>query len=321
MTIAARRGRIWGAVGLALLFGAASAAEPEREEQTAAPRELRIVGSGNMAGFLERMARGFESEHAGVRIHVEATNSSAGPPALLNGRAQLASMSRPMNGDETLAFRAVHDRDAIATAVAIDALAVFVNSDNPLERITLSELDAIFSTSRKCGASAPITQWKQVGLDGNWGEREIGLYGHLPSAGTHDSFRRNALCGGGFRDGVREQPGKRSVILSLSEARYGIGYAARADLQSNVKALRIARSESDPYASIEAEDVYAGRYPLARELYLYRLPGDDPERDPLVHDFLAYALSQAGQVEVADSGFLPLAETRLAEELESLRGE
>jgi phosphate transport system substrate-binding protein len=276
--------------------------------------ELVIVGSGNMAGFLGAMGRGFAREHPDARVKVEARTSSSGPPALLSGRAALASMSRPMNVRELKAFRVVRDTEPRRLSIAVDALAIYVNRKNPLERITLAQLDRLFSSTRSCDGGEAILKWSQLGLEGEWARHSIGLYGHVASAGTHAFFREHALCGGIFRGEVREQPGPRSVILSITESAYGIGYSAAADLGPGVKTLAVGRGSGEP-GRPEPEDVEAGAYPLARELYVYRVPAaQDPARAALVDAFLAYALSDAGQAAVAEARFFPLPAKRLAEE-------
>jgi phosphate transport system substrate-binding protein len=282
--------------------------------------ELVIVGSGNMVGFLRAMGRGFARLHPGTRVKVEAKTSSSGPPALLRGRAALASMSRPMNAEEQKAFRTVHDVEPTGISIALDALTIYVNRDNPLVQITLSQLDDVFSSTRACGGGEPITHWKQLGLEGDWAQRSIGLYGHVASAGTNAFFRDHALCGGRFREGIREQPGPRSVILSITESRFGIGYGAVADLGPGVKTLAVGRT-NEAFGKPEASDVYSGVYPLSRELLLYRLPAErDPERDALVDAFLQYSLSDAGQAAVIEARFLALPQQRLAEERARLDG-
>lgn len=275
---------------------------------------LVVVGSGNMAGFLRGAAQPFGLEE-GVQMAVEASTSSAGPPALLQGRAGLASMSRRMNDDEMEAFRVVLGAEPPVVTVGIDAVAIFVNRENPLREITIPQLDAIFSERRLCGAEAAITMWRDLGVEGSWANREIGLYGHVPSSGTHAFFRERVLCGGAFREGVRNHPGAKSVILSIAESAFGMGYAARADQDSGIRPLAVTAVPGGRYGTISSKDVYAGHYPLARDLFLYRRPwvADDPQAET-ARAFVAYMLSDAGQEQVELAGFLRLPADRLATE-------
>jgi len=277
--------------------------------------ELLIVGSGNLARFLTPLAAAYQELHPGVRVRVEAGTSTAGPPALLRGRAQLAAMSREMSRDELHAFKVVLGARPARTSVAIDALAIYVNEQNPLQQISLPELDAIYSSARRCGGEEAITSWSQLGLQGSYAARSIGLYGHIPSAGTYAFFRQKALCGGHFREGVHQQPGDRSVVLSIAELRYAMGYGARADLIAGVRALAVAPSAGGSYGTIAPADVYDGRYPLTRDLYLYRTTRRGEERGSAeALRFVRFVLSKTGQDAVDTAGFLRLPESRLAEE-------
>jgi phosphate transport system substrate-binding protein len=291
--------------------------------QRARADEFVIVGSDTLADFLEPIAERFRADHPGLRVRIEAHHSASGPPALLSGRAQLASLSRPMSEHELLAFDARHGRRPIGYRVGIDALAVYVNASNPLDKISLQELDAIYSSTRTCGYPQAIKRWRQLGVKGDIADRTIGAYGYPATSGTYATFRGGVLCGGHFRDGVRVQPGGRSLILSVKESPSSIGYAPRSALIKGVKALRLAVKPGYQYGTLSADDVYNDVYPLTRALYLYRLAPEeaDPEgqvADARVVDFLRWVLSEAGQEEIAAAGFLPMPKAVLAETLATL---
>lgn len=281
--------------------------------------ELVVVGSGNVSQILEHAGPGYMQQRAGTTLVIESRPSSAGPPALLAGRAQLAAMSREMTPDELLALEKRLGRPPERVSIAIDALAVFVNEKNPLREITLGQLDAIFSRGRACGAPEAIAHWAGLGLSDGWESRRIGLYGHVASAGTHAFFRAHVLCGGHFRDEVIEQPGGRSIAHSVAESRFAMGYSARADRIDGVRSLAIGQTADGPFGSVEAADVYSGAYPLTRDLYLYRI--DDPtrpEQNAQVRDFLRFLLGEEGQRAVEAVGFLRLPSQRIDEELARL---
>jgi phosphate transport system substrate-binding protein len=283
---------------LALLLAATAGAASE-------DRVIRIVGSGAMVPFLEIWAEQFEQLHPGVRVAVEAGGSGEGPPALLEGRAQIASMTRPMNSAELEAFHLRWGRIPTEVAVAYDAIAVFVNARNPLERLTLAEVDAIFSKTLRCGAERAATHWGDLGLGSGWDVRSIGLYGSAPDSGTYDYFREVALCGGQFRDSIQERSENAATAMAVAENPFGIGYGSRPHRVRGVKSLALARRKEEPYATIAPSDVYSGAYPLARQLSLCAdLAGE--ERDPLVAGFIDHALSEAGQRVVEQAGRLPV---------------
>jgi len=186
---------------------------------------LSSIGSDTLNNLMTLWAEGFGNVYPGVRIQVEGKGSSTAPPALIAGTAQLGPMSRAMKPSEIDAFDERHGYPPTAVRVAIDALAVYVNRDNPLERLTLPEVDAIFSKNRTCGWSEPIRTWGELGLTGPLAGRPIRLYGRNSASGTYGYFKDVALCGGDFSDSVKEQPGSASVVQSVSGDPYGMGYS------------------------------------------------------------------------------------------------
>ena len=241
-----------------------------------------------------------------MRIQIEGKGSSTAPPALISGTAQLGPMSREMKPTELDEFEKKFGYPPTKVRVAIDALAVYVNKDNPLEQLTLPQVDAVFSKTRSCGGTADLGTWGALGLSGAWAQKPISLYGRNSASGTYGFFKEHALCNGDFRDTVKEQPGSASVVQGVSEDTYGIGYSGIGYKTSGVKSLALAAKEGAPFVSTDPANVYAGKYPLARFLYVYVNQPPNKPADPLVKQFLAFVLSQEGQTIVVKDGYLPL---------------
>jgi phosphate transport system substrate-binding protein len=254
-----------------------------------------------------------------VQVQVEGKGSSTAPPALIQGTAQLGPMSRAMKADEIDAFEKKFGYPPTQIRVAVDALAVYVHKDNPLDKLTLPQVDAIFSKSRRCGAPGPLDGWGAVGVAGALASQPIRLYGRNSASGTYGYFKEVALCGGDYRDTVKEQPGSASVVQGVTEDKQGIGYSGIGYRTSGVKALSLAKDANAAFASTDPEEVYAGKYPLARFLYVYvnRPPGK--KLDPLTEQFLVYTLSREGQQIVLKDGYLPLKASHIEQELAKLR--
>ncbi len=117
----------------------------------------------------------------------------------------------------------IRDRPT-AIPVAIDALAVFVNKDNPIKGLTIKEVDAIFSTTRKCGGAKDVKTWGDVGLTGSWAGKKVELYGRNSVSGTYGYFKKKGLCKGDYKNSVKEQPGSASGVQSVSTYVNAIGY-------------------------------------------------------------------------------------------------
>ena len=299
---------------VALSFATAALANPVQVDSAIAgyakvggiSGNLSSVGSDTLNNVMTLWAENFKKEYPNVRIQIEGKGSSTAPPALISGTAQLGPMSREMKPTELDEFEKKFGYPPTKVRVAIDALAVYVNKDNPLEQLTLPQVDAVFSKTRSCGGTADLGTWGALGLSGAWAQKPISLYGRNSASGTYGFFKEHALCNGDFRDTVKEQPGSASVVQGVSEDTYGIGYSGIGYKTSGVKSLALAAKDGAPFVSTDPENVYAGKYPLARFLYVYVNQPPNKPADPLVKQFLAFVLSQEGQTIVVKDGYLPL---------------
>ena len=299
---------------VALSFATAALANPVQVDSAIAgyakvggiSGNLSSVGSDTLNNVMTLWAENFKKEYPNVRIQIEGKGSSTAPPALISGTAQLGPMSREMKPTELDEFEKKFGYPPTKVRVAIDALAVYVNKDNPLEQLTLPQVDAVFSKTRSCGGTADLGTWGALGLSGAWAQKPISLYGRNSASGTYGFFKEHALCNGDFRDTVKEQPGSASVVQGVSEDTHGIGYSGIGYKTSGVKSLALAAKDGAPFVSTDPANVYAGKYPLARFLYVYVNQPPNKPADPLVKQFLAFVLSQEGQTIVVKDGYLPL---------------
>jgi len=267
---------------------------------------LSSIGSDTLNNLMTLWAEGFRREYPNVRIQIEGKGSSTAPPALIAGTAQIGPMSREMKPTEIDEFEKKYGYKPTAVGAAIDALEVFVNKDNPLQQLTLPQVDAVFSKTRLCGAPAEIGTWGELGATGGWAVRPISLYGRNSASGTYGYFKEHALCKGDYRDTVKEQPGSASVVQGVGADANGIGYSGMGYRTSSVKPLALATKDGSAFVTADPENVYAGKYPLSRLLYLYVNRAPDKPLDPMVGEFLRYVLSKQGQEVVVKDGYLPL---------------
>jgi phosphate transport system substrate-binding protein len=278
---------------------------------------LNSIGSDTLNNLMTFWAEGFQRQYPNVRIQIEGKGSSTAPPALISGTAQLGPMSRAMKAEEIDEFEKKYGYPPTPIRVAVDGLAVYVNKDNPLAELTLPQVDAVFSKTRKGGGKV-VDTWGQLGLAGEWSARPISLYGRNSASGTYGFFKEHALFKGDYRDTVKEQPGSASVVQGVSEDRYGIGYSGIGYATSGVKAVRLAKKAGEPFFSTAPEDVLSGKYPLARFLYVYVHLAPNRPADPLTREFVRFVLSREGQQIVVKDGYLPLAKRVVDEELAKL---
>ncbi len=292
---------------------------PTYEKTSGISGSLSSVGSDTLNNLMTLWAESFRRQYPSVRVQIEGKGSSTAPPALIEGTAQVGPMSREMKPSEVDAFEEEFGYEPTRIRVAIDALALYVHRDNPLERLTLPQVDALFSRTRACGYPEDVGTWGGVGLTGEWASRPVSLYGRNSASGTYGYFKEHALCGGDVKDRVKEQPGSASVVNGVTEDLAGIGYSGIGYRTSGVKTVALAREEGAPYHGTDTETVLSGDYPLARFLYVYVNRAPNRPLDPLVRELLTFVLSQEGQQTVVKDGYLPLSAELATEELQKLQ--
>ncbi|MEO7325813.1 MAG: phosphate ABC transporter substrate-binding protein [Dokdonella sp.] len=270
---------------------------------------LTCVGSDTASALVTRWASEFQLLHPLARIQVQAAGSASAPLALTAGAADIGSMSRPMSAEEETNFRHRYGYAPTRLVIARDAIVVFVHPENSLQRITLAELDAVYSTTRRCGAPRPIRHWSDLGADtrSGFGATQILAAGRSASSGTREIFRESALCGGAFRPEIIAWPGNGAIVGTVAMNREAIGYAGIGYINGLVKPLALARSERDAGVVPDSASVTDGSYPLSRALYLYINRPPQRALAELPTAFIEYALSEQGQTLVRQEGFVPLA--------------
>lgn len=264
------------------------------------------VGSDTLNNLMTLWAEEYKRAYPNVNIQIQGAGSSTAPPALTEGTSNFGPMSRPMNAKEIEAFEKKHGYKPTAVPVAIDALAVYVNKDNPIKGLTMAQVDAIFSPTRKCGHPSDITKWGEVGMSGEWASRPIALYGRNSVSGTYGYFKEHALCKGDFKKNVAEQPGSASVVQSVTGQLNAIGYSGIGYKTSGVRAVPLAKKEGSPFIEADPKDALNGTYPLARVLYVYVNKKPNQPLPPLEREFFKMVLSRQGQTVVVKDGFVPM---------------
>jgi len=280
---------------------------------------LSSVGSDTLANLMTFWAEEFKRQYPNVNIQIQAAGSSTAPPALSEGTSNLGPMSRKMKNKELAAFESKHGYKPTAVRVAIDALAVYVNKDNPIKGLSIAQVDAIFSVTRKCGAPRDLKAWGDVGLTGSWTNRPIQLYGRNSVSGTYGYFKKKGLCKGDFRNNVNEQPGSASVVQSVNASLNGIGYSGIGYKTSGVRAVPLAKKAGKPFVEASAENAINKTYPLSRFLYVYVNKHPNKPLAPLEMEFIKMVLSKVGQEVVVKDGYIPLSAKVVEKELKKLK--
>lgn len=300
-----------------LAFGQAAKLDPQLPEYqpvSGISGRLTSIGSDTLNNLMTYWAEDFQKLYPNVKIEIEGKGSSTAPPALIQGTAQLGPMSRKMKAEEIDAFEKKYGYKPRLVAVAIDALAVYVNKDNPLKSLTLQQVDSIFSATRKRGGQN-VTTWGQLGLTGEWANKPLSLYGRNSASGTYGFFKEVGLKNGDYKGSVKEQPGSASVVQGVEKELGGIGYSGIGYRTSGVRPLAIA-DKSGPIEATQ-ENAESFEYPISRYLYVYINVNPSSGPDPIVREFIRFVLSKNGQDDTIKDGYFPLPAKKAAQFLKS----
>jgi phosphate transport system substrate-binding protein len=276
---------------------------------------ISSIGSDSLNNVMTLWAETFNKFYPSAKIQIEGKGSSTAPPALISGTAQLGPMSRPMKGTEIDQFEKKYGYKPTAIRTAVDALAVFVNKDNPIKCMTLAQADAVFSKSRRSGHKEDVKTWGQLGLTGEWASRPISLYGRNSASGTYGFFKEHTLKNGDYKDEVKEQPGSASVVQGITVDRFAMGYSGIGYATAGVRAVPLAEKEGAKCQEADPDNAYAGTYPLARFLYVYVNKAPGKPLEPLTREFVKLIMSKEGQDAVIKDGYFPIPASIAKEEL------
>lgn len=294
---------------------------PSYKPATGVSGNLKSVGSDTMNNEMALWTEGFNKFYPNVKIEVEGKGSATAPPALIEGAAQFGPMSREMKEKEIDEFEKKFGYKPTAIATSIDMLAVYVHKDNPIASLTLQQVDAIFSKTRKGGGEKDLTTWGDLGLTGEWANKPISLYGRNSASGTYGYFKEHALFKGDYKDTVKEQPGSSAVVQGVATDKFGIGYSGIGYKTADVRAVPLAKDSKSKVVEATPENAYRGEYTLSRFLFLYVNMKPGTELDPLRREFLSYVLSKEGQLDVVKDGYFPLTGKLAAAQLAKLNGQ
>jgi phosphate transport system substrate-binding protein len=266
--------------------------------------KITSIGTSTTTNLVARVAVEFRRMYPGVTLQVTASPISIGPAALLEGRADLVPMSRPLTPEEIQAFTTKYGYPPTEIKVAADALAIYVEKGNPVTGLTLEQLEGIFSQTYHQGVS-PIETWGQAGLTAEWADRRITLYGYGPEDGAYQIFQQQALNGGVFRLSLRVEGGGSSIVQGVAADLGAIGFASVFYVCKRVRVVPLAGADGQFYAPTE-ENIRSQKYPLIRFLSIcVNKPPHQPLSGPAA-EYLRFLLSRDGQQIVADGGNIPL---------------
>jgi phosphate transport system substrate-binding protein len=279
---------------------------------------IKSVGSDTMNNLMTYWSEGFLKFYPSIRVEIEGKGSSTAPPALISGTATFGPMSREMKSSEIDEFEKRYGYKPTQLGTSIDMLAIYVNKDNPIKSLTLPQVDAIFSATRKLGYKEDVTSWGQLGLKGQFANAPISCYGRNAASGTYAYLKEHVLGKGDYKSSVKEQPGSSSVVQAVASDKFGIGYSGIGYKTADVNAVPLAKDENSQPVPATVEHAYWGEYPIARFLYLSVNFQPGGQLDPLRREFIKYVFSKQGQEVVVKDGYFPVTADLAREALEQV---
>lgn len=333
----------------ALVFAQQSSSLPEYRPQGQVSGVIRSWGSPQMGGLMKDWESGFRKYQPKVCFEDALKGTASAQFGMQVDVADLAVSARQIFPYEYYGIYRRSQLRPVEIAVATGsydvrskstALAVFVNKENPLSRLTLRQLDAIYGDQRTGGwqglewvtrvarsRKENIRTWGQLGLTGAWADKPIHVYGPPALYPGGVSYFQSRVMGGAdiWNGNLQEFDDRKLMMAALGRDPYGIAYATLAYGTAQVKSLALAETQHRPYVALTKANVADRTYPLARFAYIYFAP-DDPNGDPInpkadtkVKEFLRYILSRQGQLEVRREGdFLPLTNEVVRAQLKKL---
>jgi phosphate transport system substrate-binding protein len=291
------------------------------------PRKgLKLTGSFKgaasdvMPGLVKLWIDAFTKYYPDVKIEVPPPYAgSLGAKELVKGNLDFVFVSRELKPDDITEFKAKFGYEPLSVPISggsyrhygfLDAVGFFVNKDNPLEKLSFDQLDAILSATHHRGGQ-PISTWGQLGLTGEWADKPIHIYGIKPWNGFEEFIRQRVLSyqgkRGEWRDNIHFDPVVFPIARRVAEDRYGIGYSGLAFLDSGVKLLPLGATANSPFISPTYENVANASYPLSRVTFFNTNSSSSVPLNPALSEFLHFILSRQGQQIVLDHAiYLPL---------------
>lgn len=300
-------------VGLAQGGTAVDSALPTYKAVEGVSGSVKSIGSDTMNNVMTHWQEEFKKLYPSVQTAMEGKGSATAPPAITEGQSQFGPMSREMKGSEIDAFEKKFGYKPTGLRTGIDALAIYVNKDCPLEEISFEQARQVFSVDGK------EMTWGDLGLtSAEWASKPIALYGRNSASGTYGFFKEHVLSKKDYKAGVKEQPGSSGVVQAVGSDKFAMGYAGIGYKTAEVKALKVKKGKKDAAVAPSAAACYDDSYPIARSLLVYINYKPGSKLDPLRAEFIKMIFSKQGQEGILKDGYIPILAETAREELKSV---
>ena len=283
--------------------------------------EILANGSSRVGPIIESVLGSFTAFYPKVKFKVTQDGSGAAITALLDREINIGLMSRRIRTEEINAFINRRGYPPTELRVASDALRIIVNRHNPVNQLSLAELEAIFSKNRLCGAKYSLDSWEDFGwvADSNTEFSAIGRHISAKGVGTRDLIKKVVMCDGEYKPySIETARTAEDVIQEVAISQSGIGFAALGIQDFGIKDLFITKERLHPGYKPTTENVIDRRYPLSRYLYVYIDKPPTSEMPLLLSEFFKFLFSKQGQQVIVNNHAIPLSHRLIRDELTKL---
>jgi phosphate transport system substrate-binding protein len=248
----------------------------------------------------------FSKLHPGFHLEVKSSDSAAAPKALISGLASLGPMSREMTSEEVAAFEKRFSYAPTRVLVALDPLGVFVNAGNPLSKLGMDQLDAIYSKSRNAGYKK-VTTWGDLGLTEDFKKQPIEVFDQATASTARRFFQETVLQKGDFKPGIKPITGAFGASDVVATNLFAISYGpVNFATSNNVKTLPLIPIGMTMAVEPTLDNIQKRLYPLTRMFFIYINKTPGKPLPPVVSEFLSFIFSREGQIQVENIGSVPL---------------
>lgn len=284
-----------GAAAAILLAAGCSGSSQAEGEET-----VSITGSDTLLQVGLAWAEAYREVDPNVIVSVNGGGSGIGIKALINDTVQIANSSRKIKDTEFAAIKEKTGKEPVEHIVGYDGIAVFTHKENPMKKISMANLKEIF------GDGGSVTNWED--LEGSGMTGEISLVSRSNTSGTYAYFKK-AVCGKGveFKKGAKSMPGSTAVVELVSTTKNAIGYSGMGYKNDHVNWLAVYDENNADAIEPTVDNVKAGKYPIARPLYLYTVG----EPEGAVATYINWIKSMAGQEILVTEKFVPIADDQI----------
>ena len=301
-------------VALALVASGASViAEEHLDPQLPVYRPINkldgkivLVGSDTMSQVAALWADSFKQFYPNVDIKIMVKGATNAVPSVMNGEATIGMLSREATPEEVEAFTTKKGYAPKLLVPTLERIGVYVNEDNPIESLTLAQVDAIFSKTLKRGEPTEIKTWAEAGVTGDLAAKPISLRGRSATTGSQGFFQSLILQGGEFRAGMTEEKDNISLVKAIAADPAAIGFSGEMYQIPGIRAVPISWKAGEAAYAIDSLADANGTYPIVRPLQFVVDQTPDKELPETEREFLKYVFSKSGQEDVVKAGFHPI---------------